>query len=57
MFRNQNIRQRQKQAEDTTEFLAKQLEEAKTKLDEQDARLAAVQSRRMGGRPDDERPM
>lgn len=55
MFRNQNIRQRQKQAEDTTEFLAKQLEEAKTKLDEQDARLAAFQSRRMRGRPDDEK--
>src|SRR5438034_10511575 len=55
MFMNQNIHQRQKQAEDTTEFLAKQLEEAKTKLDEQDARLAAFQSRHMGALPDDEK--
>lgn len=55
MFMNQNIRQRQKQAQDTTEFLAKQLEEAKTKLDAQDARLAAFQSRHMGALPDDEK--
>ena len=55
MFRKQNIHQRQKQAEDTTEFLAKQLEEAKAKLDEQDARLAAFQSRHMGALPEDEK--
>src|SRR5437879_2939843 len=55
MFRNQNIHQRQKRTEDTTEFLAKQLEEAKAKLDEQDARLAAFQSRHMGALPDDEK--
>lgn len=55
MFRNQNIHQRQKQAEDTTEFLSKQLEDAKAKLDEQDARLAAFQSRHMGALPEDEK--
>lgn len=55
MFRNQNIHQRQKQAEDTTAFLAKQLEEAKAKLDEQDARLAAFQSQHMGALPEDEK--
>lgn len=55
MFMNQNIHQRQKQAEDTTEFLAKQLEEAKTKLDEQDAKTAAFQSRHMGELPEDEK--
>lgn len=55
MFRNQNIHQRQKQAEDTTEFLAKQLEEAKAKLDEQDAKLAQFQSRHIGALPEDEK--
>jgi polysaccharide chain length determinant protein (PEP-CTERM system associated) len=55
MFMNQNIQLRQKQAEDTTEFLAKQLEEAKAKLDEQDAKLAAFQSRHMGALPEDEK--
>ena len=55
MFRNQNIHQRQKQTEETTEFLAIQLEEAKTKLDEQDARVAAFKKQHMGELPDDER--
>ena len=45
LFTNQNIRQRRQQAEDTTQLLAKQLEEAKTKLDEQEAKLAAFRSR------------
>ncbi|HKW86062.1 MAG TPA: Wzz/FepE/Etk N-terminal domain-containing protein [Nitrospiraceae bacterium] len=55
MFMKQNIHLRQKQAEDTTEFLAKQLEDAKGKLDEQDAKLAAFQSRHMGALPEDEK--
>ncbi len=55
MFRNQNIHQRQKQTEETTAFLAKQLEEAKTKLDEQDARVAAFKKLHMGALPDDEK--
>jgi len=55
MFTNQNIQQRRQVAEDTTQFLAKQLEDAKAKLDEQDARVAAFKSRHMGALPDDER--
>src|SRR5690349_187915 len=55
MFRNQNIHQRQKQTEETTQFLAKQLEEAKVKLDEQDARVAAFKRQHMGALPDDEK--
>jgi len=55
MFMEQNIHLRQQQAEDTTQFLARQLEEAKTKLDEQDAKLASFQSRYMGALPEDEK--
>ncbi len=55
MFMEQNLHLRQQQAEDTTQFLAKQLEEAKAKLDEQDAKLAAFQSRNMGALPEDEK--
>ncbi len=55
MFMEQNLRLRQQQAEDTTQFLAKQLENAKAKLDEQDAKLAAFQSRYIGALPEDER--
>ena len=55
MFIEQNLRARQQQAEDTTQFLAKQLEEAKVKLDDQDARLAAFQSRYIGDLPEDEK--
>lgn len=53
-FMNQNVRLHQQQAEDTTQFLAKQLEEAKLKLDEQDAKLADFQSRHIGELPEDE---
>jgi polysaccharide chain length determinant protein (PEP-CTERM system associated) len=55
MFMEQNLHVRQQQAEDTTQFLAKQLEEAKGKLDDQDAKLAAFQSRHIGELPDDEK--
>ena len=55
MFMEQNLHLRQQQAEDTTQFLAKQLDEAKAKLDDQDARLAAFQSRNIGERPQDDR--
>lgn len=54
MFTEQNSHLRQQRAEDTTQFLAKQLEEAKTKLDDQDARLAAFQRRHIGELPEDE---
>ncbi len=55
MFMEQNLRARQQQAEETTQFMAKQMEEAKAKLDEQDAKLAAFQSRYMGELPEDEK--
>jgi polysaccharide chain length determinant protein (PEP-CTERM system associated) len=54
MFMEQNLRLRQQQAEDTTQFLGAQLEEAKTRLDEQDAKLADFQSRFVGELPENE---
>jgi polysaccharide chain length determinant protein (PEP-CTERM system associated) len=55
MFMEQNLRLRQQQAEDTTQFLAKQLEEDKAKLDDQDAKLAAFQRGHIGELPEDEK--
>ena len=55
MFIEQNLHLHERQAEDTTQFMAKQLEEAKAKLDDQDAKLAAFQSRYVGALPDDEK--
>lgn len=54
MFMEQNLKLRQQQAEDTTQFLGTQLEEAKAKLDEQDAKLAQFQSRYVGELPENE---
>jgi polysaccharide chain length determinant protein (PEP-CTERM system associated) len=54
MFMEQNVQLRQRQAEQTAGFLAKQLEDAKAKLDEQDARLAAFQRRYLGALPHDQ---
>jgi polysaccharide chain length determinant protein (PEP-CTERM system associated) len=53
-FTEQNLRLREQQAEDTTQFLAKQLDDAKAKLDEQDAKLATFQSQYLGAQPEDE---
>lgn len=53
MFMEENLKLRQQQAEQTTQFLAKQLDDAKGKLDEQDARLAAFQRQYMGSLPDE----
>jgi uncharacterized protein involved in exopolysaccharide biosynthesis len=50
----QNLRLHQQQAEDTTQFLGAQLQEAKNKLDEQDAKLADFQSRYVGELPENE---
>ncbi len=55
MFMEQNLRLHQQQAEDTTQFLTKQLEQAKAKLDEQDAKLADFQGHYIGELPDDEK--
>ncbi len=54
MFMEENLKVREQRAEGTTEFLAKQLEEAKRKLDEQDARLAAFKQRYVGQLPGQE---
>jgi protein tyrosine kinase modulator len=54
MFLNENVRVRQKQAQGTTEFLTKTVEDAKKRLDEQDAKLAAFKSRYLGALPDDQ---
>lgn len=54
MFIEENLRLRQQHGEDTTQFLAQQLAEAKTKLDQQDAKLAAFKSHYLGSLPDEE---
>jgi polysaccharide chain length determinant protein (PEP-CTERM system associated) len=54
MFLNSNLHLREEQAQDTTAFLTKQLADAKAKLDEQDAKLAAFKSQYMGSLPDNE---
>jgi polysaccharide chain length determinant protein (PEP-CTERM system associated) len=54
MFIEENLRLRQQHSEDTTQFLVQQLAEAKTNLDEQDAKLAAFKSRYLGALPDQE---
>ncbi len=54
MFMDENLRLRQQRAQGTTEFLEKQLLEAKQKLDEQDARLAVFKGRYIGQLPGEE---
>ncbi|MGH9407497.1 MAG: GumC family protein [Terriglobia bacterium] len=53
MFVDEDIRQRQRSAEGTTSFLESTLADAKQKLDEQDARLAAFEGKYMGMLPDE----
>jgi len=53
IFLEENLRMRQYQAEQTTDFLSTQLEAAKAKLDEQDSKLAAFQRIHLGELPDD----
>lgn len=54
IFMQQNLQIRQKQAENTTQFLSKQLEEAKAKLDERDATLAEFKRRYAGSLPEEQ---
>lgn len=54
MFMEENLKARQQSAQGTTEFLEKQLEESKQKLDEQDAKLAAFKSKYIGQLPEQE---
>lgn len=53
MFIDENLRLRQQHSEDTTQFLAQQLADAKAKLDEQDAKLAAFKGNHMGELPEE----
>lgn len=54
MFTNRNLELRAQSAEGTTDFLRSQLDGAKRSLDEQDAKLAAFQSKYMGRLPGEE---
>jgi polysaccharide chain length determinant protein (PEP-CTERM system associated) len=54
MFMEQNAKRREQQSEDTTHFLSQQLNEAKGKLDEQDARLAQFKRQYLGSLPEEE---
>jgi polysaccharide chain length determinant protein (PEP-CTERM system associated) len=51
-FMQQNVLIRERRAEDTTDFITRQLTDSKRKLDAQDAKLADFQRRYMGELPD-----
>ena len=53
LFIEENLQLRQEHSEDTTQFLTQQLDNAKTNLDAQDAKLAAFQGRYLGTLPED----
>lgn len=55
MFIDESERLRQQNSESTTQFLTQQLNVAKAKLDDQNAKLAAFQSRYLGSLPDDDK--
>jgi polysaccharide chain length determinant protein (PEP-CTERM system associated) len=54
MFLEQNSREREQQASRTTSFLSRQVDEAKAKLDAQDAKLAQFKRQYLGSLPDEE---
>jgi protein tyrosine kinase modulator len=54
MFLQQSSREREQQASQTTSFLSQQLDEAKAKLDEQDAKLAQFKRQYLGSLPEEE---
>lgn len=54
MFLAENRRGRLEEAQDTTAFLTKELEDAKAKLDERDAKLADFKKHYLGELPDDQ---
>ncbi len=54
MFMEENLKWRESRAQQTTAFLQKQLDEAKQKLDEEDARLAEFKRRYIGQLPGQE---
>jgi len=54
LFVSENLNAREQSAEGTTDFLKQQLADAKAKLDDQDAKLAAFEERNFGALPDEE---
>jgi polysaccharide chain length determinant protein (PEP-CTERM system associated) len=54
VFMQENQRVRHEQAKGTTDFLTKELADAKAKLDDQDSKLAAFKGRYAGSLPDDQ---
>ncbi len=54
MFMEQNARALEQQAVQTTSFLSQQVDEAKAKLDEQDAKLAQFKRQYIGSLPEEE---
>jgi polysaccharide chain length determinant protein (PEP-CTERM system associated) len=54
MFMEQNATRRMAQATETTEFMSEHLEQAKAKMDEQDARLAQFKRQYLGSLPEEE---
>lgn len=54
MFIEENLKDRERSAVSTTDFLRLQLDQAKEKLDEQDARLAEFKRKYMGSLPGNE---
>jgi polysaccharide chain length determinant protein (PEP-CTERM system associated) len=54
MFLEENVQLRHDQAEQTTDFLVTELNDAKAKLDEQDAKFAVFKARYIGSLPDEE---
>jgi len=55
MFIDENERTRQQNSQNATEFLTRQLADAKARLDEQNAKLAAFESRNQGSLPDQDK--
>src|ERR1035437_4742822 len=51
LFVSENLNAREQSAEGTTDFLKQQLEESKRNLDEQDAKMAAFESKYLGRLP------
>lgn len=56
MFVNENLKSREQSAQGTTDFLKRQLDDAKRSLDEQDAKLAKFQQQYVGRLPGQEEP-
>src|SRR5712691_8943696 len=54
MLLEENLKARQEVAQSTTDFLSRQLEDAKHNLDDQDSKMAAFKRQYMGQLPGDE---